>query len=97
MMALGVSGIGIVLGWESWTWTHRYGAGWGDYLPQRLLAAMITTTDVPLLQILAAGIVLSLAAKRNAGKRGRVPRAIDERVPKSEISHGEAEFLPNRM
>lgn len=74
LMALGAVGIGIVLAWESWTWTHRYGAGWGNYLPQRLLVAIVTTTDVPLLQILAAGIVLSVAAVRETGKsflRGR--------------------------
>jgi hypothetical protein len=70
LMALGVVGIGIILGWESWTWTHLYGAGWGDYLPQRLLTALATTTDIPLLEILAAGIVLSVAARREPGNAG---------------------------
>ena len=64
LTTLGIGGIGIVLAWESWTWTHRYGAGWADHLPQRLLAATITTTDVPLLQCLAVGVVLSVTGRR---------------------------------
>src|SRR5262245_53731775 len=70
LMALGALGIGIVVAWESWTWTHRYGAAWRNYLPQRLLAATITTTDAPLLEILAAGIAVSIAARRAPGDAG---------------------------
>jgi len=46
---------------------HHCGAGWGDYLPQRLLTAMVTTTDIPLPQSLVAGIALSVAARCQPG------------------------------
>lgn len=80
LTAVAAIGIGFVLAWESWTWTQRYGAGWGNLLSQRLLVAAVTTTDVPLLQILAAGIVLSVTGRRVDRYRqdGRhIPRLYD--------------------
>jgi hypothetical protein len=72
LITLAVVGIGLVFARESWLWTHCHGvAAWGNYLPQRLFAAAITTTDVPVLQSLAAGIVLSIAAWRKPGRAGR--------------------------
>jgi hypothetical protein len=78
LTALAILGIGIVVGWESWTWTHRYGAAWRGYRPQRLLTTLVTTTDVPLLQILGAGIVLSIAGRPQPGDaaKGRVAHCL---------------------
>jgi hypothetical protein len=81
LLTLGALGIGGVLAWESWTWTHRGSARWTEYLPQRVLAAMITITDFPLLQVFGAGVALRLTVRRDPGKGcdGTDPIELDER------------------
>lgn len=64
LIALAFIGIVGVLGWESWVWTHRFSAGWADYLPQRVAMAIATSADIPLLQTLGAGVVLEVVARR---------------------------------
>jgi hypothetical protein len=64
LVATALVGLVGVLGWESWVWTHRFSGRWGDYLPQRVAMAVATSADLPLLQVLVAGVAI---ARRRSG------------------------------
>jgi hypothetical protein len=62
--ALGVTGLAVLVGRELLTWYPAVTPTQQRYLALRILYVLGTNTDVPVVQVILAGIVLWIAARR---------------------------------
>ncbi len=68
LTTLGLTGLGIIVGRELLTWYPAVIPAQHKYISQRMLYVLGTNTDLPVVQVFLAGIVLFFAARRR--KRG---------------------------
>jgi hypothetical protein len=66
--ALGLTGLALLVGRELVTWYPAVTPAQQKYIAQRILYALVTNTDLPVVQVILAGIALWFAARRR--KRG---------------------------
>jgi hypothetical protein len=62
--ALGLTGLAILIGYELLTWYPFVTPEQQEYFPRRILYVLVTNTDLPVVQVFLAGIVLWFAAWR---------------------------------
>jgi hypothetical protein len=69
----GVLGLVILLGWDLTRWLRSMPPGLGRYAGQRILFALGTNTDLPLVQATAAGAVCWIVGTRRKNRKARDP------------------------
>ena len=62
--ALGLTGLVLLVGHELVTWYPAVTPAQQKYIAHRILYALVTNTDLPVVQVILAGIALWLAARR---------------------------------
>src|SRR5215831_19262269 len=72
--ALGVTGLAVLVGRELLTWYPAVTPAQQKYIALRILYVLGTNTDVPVVQVILAGIVLWIAARRRK-RAGSPPEA----------------------
>ena len=75
LTALGLLGFGIVAGRELFTWLPAVSPEDRPYILQRILFALVTLTDIPLVQLTGAGLVCWMggARRKPAGNAAGLP------------------------
>jgi hypothetical protein len=85
-MALGIFGLGVVVGREMLTWFPVVGPEHKHYVFQRILFAIAMLGDIPLVQITGAGAACWVLARRRAASAA----AAAENIPASRQEETEA-------
>jgi hypothetical protein len=65
--AVGVVGLLALFGWAVVTWEARYGAMTGSAIGLRFVYLLATGTELPVIQVGLAGVILRVFAYRRAG------------------------------
>lgn len=65
--AVGLSGLFAFFGWAVVTWEARYGTMTGSTVGLRLIYLLATGTDLPVIQVGLAGVILRVASHRRTG------------------------------
>jgi hypothetical protein len=77
LTALGLVALVVLVGRDLLTWYAAVSPDQQKYLAQRILYVLGTNTDLPVVQVLVAGVALRLAAgrrQRGASRAGAAPR-----------------------
>jgi hypothetical protein len=76
LTSAGVLGLLAFIGWDLIRWLRTVPPDFGRYSPQRILFAVGTNPDVPLVQVAVAGIICWIGASmRERKERGAVSQA----------------------